>query len=200
MVYSNNEVICANLEEVRRATADDHVLTELGEKIQNGWPSRRDEVNNELKQYWSYKDELSINNGITFESDRAVILKKLRPEILKQLHIPHMGIEKTKLRAIESMFWPGVNIEIENMVELCNICIKNQRKQEKEPFQIVGADLFHWDGQNFLLVVDYHNKYWEMEQLYSTTSISVIRKMKILFSRLGILEIVRSDDGTQYTS
>ena len=86
------------------------------------------------------------------------------------------------------------------MVELCNIGIKNQRKQEKEPFQIVGADLFHWDGQNFLLVVDYHNKYWEMEQLYSTTSISVIQKMKVLFSRLGILEIVRSDDGTQYTS
>ena len=112
MVYSNNEVICANLEEVRRATADDHVLTELGEKIQNGWPSRRDEVNNELKQYWSYRDELSINNGIIFESDRAVILKKLRPEMLKQLHIPHMGIEKTKLRAIESMFWPGVNREI----------------------------------------------------------------------------------------
>ena len=93
---------------------------------------------------------------------------------------------------------------------MCNICIKNQRKQEKEPmiasdiavypFQIVGTDLFHWDGQNFVLVVEYHSKYWEMEWLYSTTSISVIRKMKMMFSRLGIPEIVRSDNGTQYTS
>ena len=209
MVYSNNEVTGTNLEEVRRATADEHVLPELGEKIQSGWPSRKDEVNNELKQYWSYRDELLIINSIIFIGDRAVIPKKLRPEMLKQLHIPHMGIEKTEFRARESMFWPRVNREIENMVKLCNICIKNQRKEKEPmittdvavyPFQIVGTDLFHWDGQNFLLVVDYHSKYWEMERLYSTTSISVIRKMKMMFSRLGIPEIVRSDNGTQYTS
>ena len=50
------------------------------------------------------------------------------------------------------------------MINFCIICLKNQRKQEKEPiiasniavypFQIVVADLFHWNGQNFLLVVD----------------------------------------------
>ena len=33
-----------------------------------------------------------------------VLPKKLRSEMLKQLHFPHMGIEKTKLRATESMF------------------------------------------------------------------------------------------------
>ena len=148
-------------------------------------------MNDELKQYWSYRDELSIINGIIFKSDRVVIPKKLRSEMLKKLHIPHMGIEKTKLRARESMFWSGVNREIEDMVKLCKICIKNQRKQENEPmtasdvavypFQIVGTDLFHWNGQNFLLAVDYHSKYWEIELLYSTTLISVIRKMKMMF-------------------
>ena len=40
------------------------------------------------------------------------------------------------------------------------------------PFQVVGTDLFHWNGQHFLLVVGYHSKHWEIEQLYSTTSIS----------------------------
>ena len=30
-------------------------------------------------------------------------------------------------------------------------------------FQIVGTDLFHWNGQNVLLVVDYHSKYWEIQ-------------------------------------
>ena len=104
-----------------------------------------------------------------------------------------MGIEKTKPRARELMFWPDVNREIEDMVKLYNICIK--RKQEKQPmiacdiavypFQIIGTYLFHWNGQNFLLVVDYHSKYWETERLYSTTSISAIPKMK-MFSRLGI--------------
>ena len=57
MVCSNNETTGSNLEEIRRSAADDHVLSKLGEKIQNGWPSRRDEVKEELKQYWAYRDE-----------------------------------------------------------------------------------------------------------------------------------------------
>ena len=83
-------------------------------------------MKDELKQYWSYRDELSIIKGIIFKGNRAVIPKKLRPEMLKQLYTPHMGIvgiEKIKLRARESLFWPGVNRGIENMVKLCNICI-----------------------------------------------------------------------------
>ena len=36
MVYSSNEVTGTNLEEIRRSTGDDHMLSELGEKIQNG--------------------------------------------------------------------------------------------------------------------------------------------------------------------
>ena len=70
------------LVQIRGSTADDHVLSELDEKKQNGRPSRRDEVNDELKQYWSNKDELSIINGVIFKSDshtyRVAIPKKLR--------------------------------------------------------------------------------------------------------------------------
>ena len=84
MVSSSNEVTVTNLAEIRGSTAGDHVLQELLEKTQNGWPSERDEVNNELKQYWSYRDELSIINGVIFKSDRVVIPKKLRSEVLKQ--------------------------------------------------------------------------------------------------------------------
>ena len=116
MVYSNNEITGANLEEIRISTADVPALSELGAKIQNGWPSRRDEINGEFKQYLLYEDKLSIINGAIFKSDRVVIPKKLRSEMLQQLRISHMGIEKTKLRARESMFSPGVNREIEDMV------------------------------------------------------------------------------------
>ena len=107
------------------------MLSELGEKIQNGWPSRRDKVKDELKHYWPYRDEFSIINGVIFKNDRVVIPKKLRSEMLKQLHISHMRIEKTKLRAREPMFWPGGNNEIEDMVKWCNICIKIKGNKKK---------------------------------------------------------------------
>ena len=64
-----------------------------------------------------------------------------------------MGIEKTKLRAREAVFWPGMNRQIEDVVKSCNICAYNQKKQSNEPlipsdiavypFQMVGTDLLH---------------------------------------------------------
>ena len=66
MICSNNQLTGTNLEEIRRLKGDDCVLSELDEKTQNGWPSRKDEGNNELRQHWSYKDELSIINDVIF--------------------------------------------------------------------------------------------------------------------------------------
>ena len=117
------------------------MLSELSEKIQNGLTSKRDEVSNELKQNGACRDELSLNNGVIFKSDKVVIHTNLRSEMVKLLHISHKGIEKTKLRVRKSVFWPGVNIKIKDMVK------------EKEPviasdiavyqFQTVGTYLFH---------------------------------------------------------
>ena len=39
MVYSNNELTGTNLKKKRKFKADDCMLSEFGEKIQNGWPS-----------------------------------------------------------------------------------------------------------------------------------------------------------------
>ena len=68
------------------------------------------------------------------------------------------------------------------------------------PFQIVASDLFNWNNQDFVIVVDYYGKYWEIERLYNTKSITIVKKMKKMFSRLGIPETLRSDNGPQYTA
>ena len=39
-----------------------------------------------------------------------------------------------------------------------------------------------------------------MEKSYGTKSIAIIKKMKKIFSRLGIPETLRSDNGLQYTA
>ena len=70
----------------------------------------------------------------------------------------------------------------------------------KYPWQVVGKDLFELNKSNYLLVVDYFSKYPEVLQLKSTTSVSVISALKSVFSRHGIPEVVRSDNGPQYSS
>ena len=69
-----------------------------------------------------------------------------------------------------------------------------------EPWQKVGTDLFHVNGKDFLLVIDYHSNYPEVAQLNSTSASAVITRMKSIFGRHGIPQIVQSDNGPQYSS
>ena len=68
------------------------------------------------------------------------------------------------------------------------------------PWQVVGTDLFEWDNSSYLLVVDYFSMYPEVRKMSSTTSSSIISALKSVFARHGIPEVLRSDNGPQYTS
>ena len=64
----------------------------------------------------------------------------------------------------------------------------------------MGSDLFHLNGVTYLLVVDYYSRYPEITKLSSTTSESIIKALRSIFSRLGIPEVLISDNGPQYAS
>ena len=68
------------------------------------------------------------------------------------------------------------------------------------PLKVIGTDLFELDKKHYLLVVDYFSRYPEVILLKSTTSASVIEALKAIFSRHGIPEVIRSDNGPQYSS
>ena len=53
---------------------------------------------------------------------------------------------------------------------------------------------------NTVLVVDYISRYPEVLQLRSTTSSAIIRALTSIFTRHGIPEVLRSDNGPQYSS
>ena len=67
-------------------------------------------------------------------------------------------------------------------------------------WQKVASDLFTWDGRQFLVTVDYLSRFFEIDELTSTTSAAVIRKLSVHFSRQGIPEIFVSDNAAQFTS
>ena len=211
MVVANNNVIPdTKLEEVKINTEQDRTLCEIKKYVISGWPRNRKEIPDIVKPYWSYREELTIINGIVYKGERIVIPEVMRRDILKKIHQAHLGMEKTKLRARETIFWPGINKHIEDLLKACETCLRNSKKQVKEqllsseipvyPFQIVGTDLFHWNNQRFILLVDYYSRYWEIERLHDAKSETIIKNMKMIFSRLGIPQVVRSDNGPEYVS
>ena len=65
---------------------------------------------------------------------------------------------------------------------------------------MVGTDIFHWRGVNYLLVIDYYSNYPEIAKLSSISSSDVILHMKSIFARHGIPSVVVSDNATCYSS
>lgn len=121
-----------------------------------------------------------------------------------------MGIEKTKAFARKTVFWPGLNKQIEDMIENCNTCLSYRNKNTKEPmilkeipsgpWEIISADIFKFKGKFYLLIVDSYSKYVEVEMLNNLHSTHIIDVLKKTFSRFGMPKEVYSDSGSQFIS
>ena len=62
------------------------------------------------------------------------------------------------------------------------------------PWAKVGADIFSFKNQEYLVVVDYYSKFPEVEQLTCKTANGVISALRQIFSRHGIPEILFCDN------
>ncbi|XP_037528756.1 uncharacterized protein K02A2.6-like [Rhipicephalus sanguineus] len=68
------------------------------------------------------------------------------------------------------------------------------------PWEKVGIDLFHLNGQYFVLLVDYRSRFPEVISLRSTTALAVINAIKSVFARHGIPRLVRRTNGPQFAA
>ena len=112
--------------------------------------------------------KLSRTTGLSFHLHGELIY-------FQKLHLSHCRIEKTKANARTTVFWPGMNKHIEDMVPCCEKCLKYQSKQTKEPmqtreiailpWQIVASDVLEHKNQNYLVVIDSYSKYIEAIRL-----------------------------------
>jgi transposase InsO family protein len=55
-------------------------------------------------------------------------------------------------------------------------------------------------GKTYLVTIDYYYRYLELAHMKSTSAFAVIDKLKDVFARWGIPQIVRSDNGPQFVS
>ncbi|XP_049515032.1 uncharacterized protein K02A2.6-like [Dermacentor silvarum] len=68
------------------------------------------------------------------------------------------------------------------------------------PWEEVGVDLFHLNGQDYVFLVDYRSSFPEVISLRSTSAPAVINVIKSVFARHGIPRLVRSDNGPQFAA
>ena len=162
-----------------------------------------------LKAYWPYQSALSVQEGIIMYGNRMLIPSSLRLEMLDRIHTGHQGIHKCRQLAKQSIWWPGMSQQIEDMVKSCRVCAENSNHKLEplipsetptRPWQKLGTDLFEFRKSQYLLIVDYYSRFIEIAKLSSSTSSDVINHMKSIFARHGYPSMLVSDNGTQYAS
>ena len=56
---------------------------------------------------------------------------KQQEAILKLIHEGHLGLDKCKLQAKETVYWPGLNDQLEKLVSNCELCLKYSNSKHK---------------------------------------------------------------------
>ena len=200
-----------NIERIRDAAQKDETYVSLCQFIGSGFPKDKSELPTNLWEYWKVKDELSTEYGIILRGSRIVIPYSERRNTLARLHDSHRGIEATKRRARQVVWWPGINSDILNTIRACDACQLLLPSQPKEPmiaepdprrpFEDVSVDLFSCSGKDFLVYSDRLSG-WPQVGAYGrhATSKDTIKILRTFFVNTGVPARLCSDGGPQFSS
>ena len=109
-------------DQIREAIQESDEQQELMKYILSGWPIDGKNLSAKIKLYYAFRDELVIEDGIIVKQQRVVIPKSLQKEYLIELHRGHPGKDATKARALDTVYWTGINEDIEKMIASCTAC------------------------------------------------------------------------------
>ena len=118
---------------IREATEHDETLNLLKKTVYNGWPHRKKSLPQMLRPYWNFKASIHIVNDVLLVDNKIIIPKAMKNKMLTLLHEGHFGMIKTRARANESMYWPGIKNDIEEMCSKYATCNKYKNQSLKEP-------------------------------------------------------------------
>ncbi|KAJ8877215.1 hypothetical protein PR048_021669 [Dryococelus australis] len=106
---------------------------------------------------------------------------------------------------IKTIIMNGISKEIQDMVDNCITCRAAQNLNSREPqinkeipdrpWKIVAADIFHFQGKDYLLMVDAYSKYPEFSHLTNLSLTQLVTHCKTIMVRHGIPETLYSDNG-----
>ena len=191
-------------------TAKDPELSALHKLISEGWPPKRSSVPDNLKDYWNYRDELTVEDGILLKNRKFIVPKNLQLVYIDKIHAGHLGINKSLQKAREYLFWKGYTKDIIEAIDKCAICQENAPSNPQcfqyisevppHPWHTLGTDIFYHRKQDYLVLIDYFSKFLIVRKLPNSTTGAVVKELSITLSEYGIPFIIWSDNGPSYSS
>lgn len=193
--------------EIEQISSQDPEITRLRDEIRRNGDFR------DLPEFKHVRKELTVLGKLVLRGTRIVIPKSLRYRIIKLAHQGHQGIVKTKQRLRETVYWPGMDNQVEREVKKCNSCQLVGQPEKPEPltrtklpegpWQHLSIDLmgpFPYTGEYVFVAVDYFSRWFEVDILKSTTSSKIIESLDKMFITHGLPISIKSDNAPNFKS
>ena len=199
------------LNEVRHAAHYDPEYQLLMQVIREGFPESKNNLPETIRKYWPIRDRLTIDDGLVVCGCRLLIPQQMRKTVLHALHDGHLGKERTKSRARQTVYWPGMDADVENVTRSCQRCQRQLPSQQREtiihhkpaqrPFQSLDLDVAEHAGRKYLIAVDGFSGWRFIKPLGSSAPTKkLLSAMREIFCQVGVPQSVMSDGGPQFTS
>lgn len=92
-------------------------LSMLKKIIRQGRPERIKDLPKDLRAYWSFRDELTLESRVIFKGKQVLNPESMTESIITRLHASRQGTEKTRRLARESVYWTKMNEDTERICE-----------------------------------------------------------------------------------
>ena len=86
------------------------------EYVLKGWQVAKDDTDKLAQEYWSFREELSIKDGLLFKYERIVVPRAMRAKVLDEIQGAHMGESKSLSFARDHVFWPAMTFQARDRV------------------------------------------------------------------------------------
>ena len=152
---------------------------------------------------------LSIESRLITCGNRIIVAREMLPEMLQYIHEGHQGKERCLFWARNTVFWPKMTYDVQELIERCIICQEHGKSQPiigttqelpSFPWYTLVTDMFYWKRMDFLIVADVFSKYFLVRKLANSTSAAVCAELSMIVTELGLPHIIRSDNGPSYNS
>ncbi|XP_055623840.1 uncharacterized protein K02A2.6-like [Toxorhynchites rutilus septentrionalis] len=206
IVSSSAATMALKWQEIERASRDDPEIQQVIEALDSGGEG---DIPLPFKMI---STELCRLDDVLLRVDRIVIPQSLRQRVLQIAHEGHPGIRIMKSHLRTNSWWPKMDQDVERYVKACRGCVLVSAPNQPEPMIRKTLPSRPWeqiaidflgplpDGENLLVCIDYYSRFMEVIEMNFITSASTIKELLIIFSRYGVPESIRADNGPQFSS
>lgn len=193
-------------EDFKTASRGDKQINDIFEALESGCTDELPLV------YRSTFNELCRVDDVLLRGDRIVVPEMLQNHVIQIAHEGHPGVRIMKAHLRAHVWWPKMDKQVEKFVKACRGCILTsapnppepmvRKELPTQPWQQIAIDFLGPlpDGETLLVIVDYYSRYLEVVEMSSITTESTIRELLTVFSRYGVPDVLRADNGPQFSS